>query len=486
LELYQKTAHELQELIATKEVKATEITESVLRRIKQVEPKIHSFVTLAEEAANRTARKVDDLINKGGKLPPLAGIPIAIKDNMSTAGLRTTCASKILENYIPPYDATVIEQVRDQMMALVGKTNMDEFAMGSSTENSGLFTTRNPWDTEAVPGGSSGGSAAAVSAAETILALGSDTGGSIRQPAGYCGVVGLKPTYGRVSRYGLVAYASSLDQIGPLTKDVTDCALLLQVIAKHDPKDSTSVDQPTPDYLQEMKKGAKGLRIGLAKEYLGEGISAPVKDAVWNAVKVFKDLGAEIVAVSLPHTEYALAAYYIIAPAEASSNLARYDGVRYGRRTKKKVSDSVALFMKTRQEGFGAEVKRRIMTGTYVLSSGYYDAYYLKAQKVRTLIRDDFDNAFKSCDLILTPTTPSVAFKIGSKTKDPLEMYLEDICTVTCNLAGLPGISIPGGFDNGLPIGLQMLGPLFKEEILLRAAYGFEQATDFHKKRPNL
>ncbi len=486
MELYQKTAHELQELIAGKEVKAIEVTESVLGRIKQMEPRIRSFVTLAEEAAYQTARQVDDLINQGGEVPPLAGIPIAIKDNMSTAGLRTTCSSKILENYIPPYDATVVEQIRDRMMVLVGKTNMDEFAMGSSTENSGLFTTRNPWDTDAVPGGSSGGSAAAVSADETILALGSDTGGSIRQPAGYCGIVGMKPTYGRVSRYGLVAYASSLDQIGPLAKDVTDCALLLQVIAQHDPKDSTSVNQPVPDYLREMKKSARGMRIGLAKEYLGEGIGASVKEAVHNAVKVFTDLGAEIVNVSLPHTEYALAAYYIIAPAEASSNLARYDGVRYGHRTSQKVSDSVELFMKTRREGFGAEVKRRIMTGTYVLSSGYYDAYYLKAQKVRTLIRKDFDNAFKNCDVILTPTTPSVAFKIGAKTKDPLEMYLEDICTVTCNLAGLPGISIPGGFAGGMPVGLQLLGPLFKEEMLLRAAYGFEQATEFHKERPKL
>jgi aspartyl-tRNA(Asn)/glutamyl-tRNA(Gln) amidotransferase subunit A len=486
LELYEKTAHELQELIAKKEIKATEVTESIWNRIKQVEPQVHAFVTLAEEEAYRTAKQVDDLVGKGEKLPPLAGIPVVVKDNMSTAGLKTTCSSKILENYIPPYDATVIEQLREQQMVLVGKTNMDEFAMGSSTENSGLFTTKNPWDTEAVPGGSSGGSAAAVSAGETILALGSDTGGSIRQPAGYCGVVGLKPTYGRVSRYGLVAYASSLDQIGPLTKDVTDCALLLQAIAKYDPRDSTSVDMPVPDYLQEMKKGVKGLRIGLAKEYMAEGISEPVKQAVQDAVKVLKTLGAEVVDVSLPHTEYALAAYYIIAPAEASSNLARYDGVRYGHRTAQKVSDSVALFMKTRQEGFGPEVKRRIMIGSYVLSAGYYDAYYKKAQQVRTLIRNDYENAFKSCDLIVTPTTPSVAFKIGAKTKDPLEMYLEDICTITCNLAGIPGISIPAGFDKGMPIGLQMLGPLFKEEILLRAAYGFEQATDFHKKRPNL
>ena len=479
--LYQKTAHELSELLINKEIKATEVTESVLQRIKEVEPRLNSYLTLNEEAALKTAREVDEQRARGEQLPPLAGIPIAVKDNISTKGLRTTCASKILANYIPPYDAMVVEELRAGQTVILGKTNMDEFAMGSSTENSGLGITKNPWDLAAVPGGSSGGSAAAVAADAAILALGSDTGGSIRQPAGYCGVVGLKPTYGRVSRYGLLAYASSLDQIGPITKDVTDCALLLQTIAKYDPRDSTCIDHSIPDYLQELKQSIKGLRIGLAKEYLAEGISAPVKAAVEAAVKVYTSLGATVTEVSLPYTQYALAAYYIIAPAEASSNLARYDGVRYGHRTAEDVSDSVALFMKTRKEGFGAEVKRRIMIGTYALSSGYYDAYYKKAQQVRTLIRDDFNKAFQSCDLILTPTTPSVAFKIGSKTKDPLEMYLEDICTITCNLAGIPGISFPGGFDQGKPIGLQLLGPAFKEEVLLRAAYHFEQATDFHK-----
>jgi aspartyl-tRNA(Asn)/glutamyl-tRNA(Gln) amidotransferase subunit A len=484
--LYQKTAHELQELLLKKEVKAVEITESVIQRIKQVEHKVHSYVTLVEEQAYTGAQKVDELLAKGEKLSPLAGIPVAIKDNISTQGIRTTCSSKILENYIPPYDATVIEHLKADHLIITGKTNLDEFAMGSSTENSGLFITRNPWDLEAVPGGSSGGSAAAVRADETILAIGSDTGGSIRQPAAYCGIVGLKPTYGRVSRYGLVAFASSLDQIGPLTKDVTDCALVLQTLAKYDPRDSTAVNYPAPDYLQEMKKGIKGLRIGLAKEYMEEGISGPVKEVICEAVKIFKSLGAEVIDVSLPYTEYALATYYIIAPAEASSNLARYDGVRYGHRTGERVPDSVALFMKTRKEGFGPEVKRRIMIGTYALSSGYYDAYYLKAQKIRTLIRDDFNKAFQSCDLILTPTAPSTAFKIGAKTKDPLEMYQEDICTLACNMAGIPGISIPGGFVHGMPVGLQMLGPAFKEEILLRAAYGFEQATEFHKERPEL
>lgn len=486
MELYQKTAHELNEMLNKKEIKATEIVESVFTRINKLEPSVRSYVTLAEEQAITSAKTVDEKRARGEHLDPLAGIPIAVKDNMSTEGIRTTCSSKMLENYIPPYDATVVELLRNEGLVVVGKTNMDEFAMGSSTENSGLFITKNPWDLDAVPGGSSGGSAAAVSADETILALGSDTGGSIRQPAAYCGVVGLKPTYGRVSRYGLVAFASSLDQIGPLTKDVTDAALLLQTIAKYDPKDSTSVDYPVPDYLQEMKKGIKGLRIGLAKEYLAEGISETVKEAVENAAKTLKNLGAEIVNVSLPSTDYALAVYYIIAPSEASSNLARYDGVRYGLRTKETVSDSVALFMKTRAEGFGPEVKRRIMIGTYALSSGYYDAYYLKAQKVRTLIREDFNKAFQHCDVILTPTAPSVAFKIGAKTKDPLEMYMEDICTIACNIAGIPGISIPGGFDQGMPIGLQMLGPAFKEENLLRAAYAFEQATEFHQRKPNL
>jgi aspartyl-tRNA(Asn)/glutamyl-tRNA(Gln) amidotransferase subunit A len=485
LALCKKTAHELGELLVNKEIKATEIAEAVYRRITDVEPQIHSYVTLAAEQAMAQAQKVDQLLAKGETLPPLAGIPIAVKDNISTAGLRTTCSSRILENYIPPYDAGVIEQLHRDHLVVVGKTNLDEFAMGSSTENSAFFTTKNPWDRERVPGGSSGGSAAAVCADETILALGSDTGGSIRQPAAYCGVVGLKPTYGRVSRYGLIAFASSLDQIGPITKDVTDCALLLQSLARYDSRDSTCIDYPVPDYCREMKKGPRGLRIGLAREYMVEGISAPVKTAIDDAVKVFAGLGAEIVDVSLPYTDYALAAYYIVAPAEASSNLARYDGVRYGHRTGREVSDSVELFMKTRQEGFGPEVKRRIMVGTYALSSGYYDAYYLKAQKVRTLIRDDFNKAFESCDVILTPTTPSTAFKAGAKT-NPLEVYMEDVCTIACNMAGIPGISIPGGCDAGLPIGLQMLGPAFKEEILLRAAYAFEQETGYHRLRPVL
>ncbi|MGE5605732.1 MAG: Asp-tRNA(Asn)/Glu-tRNA(Gln) amidotransferase subunit GatA [Bacteroidota bacterium] len=483
--LYDKTAHELHDLLAAKEITAVEILESVFQRIHEVDSKIQAYLTLTYDQAMAEAELVDRLIAKGEAIGALAGIPIAIKDNISTEGVRTTCASKILASYLPPYDAFVVDRVKQEGMLITGKTNMDEFAMGSSTENSGFFSTRNPWNPEMVPGGSSGGSAAAVSAGEAILALGSDTGGSVRLPAGYCGVVGLKPTYGRVSRYGLVAYASSLDQVGLITKDAIDCALLLQAIAGYDPQDSTSVNYPVPNYLEVMKRNIKGLKVGLAKEYLA-GISDPVAEAMVNAAQVFKDLGTEVLEVSLPYTEYALAAYYLIASAEASSNLARYDGVRYGHRSTQEVSNVMELFLKTRSEGFGPEVKRRIMIGTYVLSSGYYEAYYLKAQKARSKICGDFKNAFQVCDLILTPTAPATAFKIGAKTKEPLEMYLTDVCAVTANLAGIPGISIPGGFDLGMPIGIQLTAPAFQEGLLLRAAYGFEQATDFHRQKPSL
>lgn len=483
--LYDKTAHELHDLLAAKEITAVELVESVFQRINEVDSKIHAYLTLTYDQAKAEAERVDRLIAAGEEIGRLAGIPIAIKDNISTEGIRTTCASRILEGYLPPYDAFVVDRVKQSRMIITGKTNLDEFAMGSSTENSSFFSTRNPWNPELVPGGSSGGSAAAVSAGEAILALGSDTGGSIRLPAGYCGIVGLKPTYGRVSRYGLIAYASSLDQVGPMAKDVTDCALLLQAIAGYDPQDSTSVNYPVPNYLEGMGQNIKGLKIGLAKEYLA-GVSGPVARALADAVRVFEELGAEVVEVSLPYTEYALAAYYLIASAEASSNLARYDGVRYGHRTSQPVSNVTELFLKTRSEGFGPEVKRRIMIGTYVLSSGYYEAYYLKAQKARTKICEAFRHAFQSCDLILTPTAPTTAFKIGDKTKEPLEMYLTDICTVTANLAGIPAISIPGGWDRGMPIGIQLLGPAFREDLLLRAAYWFEGATDFHRRRPNL
>lgn len=483
--LYDKTAHELHELLAAKEITAVELVESIFQRINEVDSKVHAYLTLTYDQAKAEAERVDRLIAAGEEIGRLAGIPIAIKDNISTEGIRTTCASKILEGYLPPYDAFVVDRVKQSRMIITGKTNLDEFAMGSSTENSSFFLTRNPWNPELVPGGSSGGSAAAVAAGEAILALGSDTGGSVRLPAGYCGIVGLKPTYGRVSRYGLVAYASSLDQIGPMAKDVTDCALLLQAIAGYDPQDSTSVNYPVPNYLEAMDQNIRGLKIGLAKEYLA-GATGSVAGAITNAIQVFEDLGAEVLEISLPYTEYALAAYYLIASAEASSNLARYDGVRYGHRTLQPVSNVTELFLKTRSEGFGPEVKRRIMIGTYVLSSGYYEAYYLKAQKARTKICEDFQHAFQSCDLVLTPTAPAAAFKIGDKTKDPLEMYLTDICTVTANLAGIPALSIPGGWDRGMPIGIQLLGPAFREDLLLRAAYGFEQATDFRKQKPNL
>lgn len=481
--LYDKTAHELHDLLAAKEITAVEILESVFQRICEVDSKVRAYITLTYDQAKSEAERVDRLIAKGKDVGILAGIPIAIKDNISTKGIKTTCASKILEDYIPPYDAFVVERVKQKQMIISGKTNLDEFAMGSSTENSGFFLTRNPWNPEMVPGGSSGGSAVAVGAGETILALGSDTGGSIRLPAGYCGIVGLKPTYGRVSRFGLVAYASSLDQIGPMTKDVTDCALLLQAIAGRDPQDSTSVNYPVPNYLEEMKQSIKGLKIGVAKEYLA-GVSEPVAAVIANSVQVFKELGAEILEISLPHTEYAIAAYSIIASAEAASNLSRYDGARYGYRTTREVSNTMELFLKTRAEGFGPEVKRRIVMGTYLLSSDCYEVGYLKAQKTRSLIRDDFNNAFLKCDLILTPTAPTTAFKIDAKIKGRLEMSRTD--TITANLAGIPALSIPGGFDRGMPIGIQLLGPAFREELLLRAAYGFEQATGFHKLRPDL
>lgn len=483
--LYDKTAHELHDLLAAKEITAVELVESVFQRINEVDSKVHAYLTLTYDQAKAEAERVDRLIAAGEEIGMLSGIPIAIKDNISTEGIRTTCASRILEGYLPPYDAFVVDRVKQSRMIITGKTNLDEFAMGSSTENSSFFPTRNPWNPELVPGGSSGGSAAAVSAGEAILALGSDTGGSIRLPAGYCGIVGLKPTYGRVSRYGLVAYASSLDQVGPMAKDVTDCALLLQAIAGYDPQDSTSVNYPVPNYLKAMNQNIKGLKIGLAKEYLA-GVSGPIARALTDAVRVFEELGAEVLEISLPYTEYALAAYYLIASAEASSNLARYDGVRYGHRASQPVSNVTELFLKNRSEGFGPEVKRRIMIGTYVLSSGYYEAYYLKAQKARTKICEAFRHAFQSCDLLLTPTASTTAFKIGDKTKEPLEMYLTDICTVIANLAGIPAISIPGGWDRGMPIGIQLLGPAFREDLLLRAAYGFEQATDFHKQKPNL
>ncbi len=476
MNLHDKTAHELHDLLAAKEISAAELTTDVLARVDELEGTIGAYLTVTRDKALADAQAVDEKISRGEKIFPLEGIPCAVKDNICTKGIRTTCASKILENFVPPYDATAYSRLAAQNPVLIGKANLDEFAMGGSTENSGFHITRNPRDLERVPGGSSGGSAAAVAAGEAVFALGSDTGGSIRQPASFCGVVGLKPTYGRVSRYGLVAYASSLDQIGPLTRDVTDCALVLNAIAGHDDMDSTSTAAEVPDFTTALVADVKGLRIGLPKEYFVAGIDADVDAAVRNAAKTFEQLGAEIVQISLPHTDYAISTYYLIAPAEAATNLERYDGVSYGARVDG--ADVVEMMTNTRTEKFGAEVKRRIMIGNYALSAGYYDAYYLKALKVRTLIARDFTDAFKTVDVILAPTAPTAAFKLGEMISDPLKMYLQDVCTVPLNLAGLPGISIPcGSTGNGLPIGFQLIGKALDEATILRAAYTYEQSA---------
>jgi len=485
MELYRLTAHQLQELLRKREVTSREITESVLSRIRQVEDRVHSFITVLPELALEQAAAADARIQKG-EADSLTGIPMALKDLLCTRGVRTTCGSHILEHFIPPYDATVVEKLKAVNAVFVGKANMDEFAMGSSTENSYFGPTRNPWDIERIPGGSSGGSAAAVAADESICSLGSDTGGSIRQPAACCGVVGLKPTYGRVSRYGLVAFASSLDQIGPFAKDVRDIALIMNVISGYEPRDSTSVDLPVPDYTQALVKDVKGTVVGIPRECFIEGIDPEVEKATREAIQTLEKLGAQIREVSLPQSDYALAVYYIIAPAEASSNLARYDGVKYGFRAKGK-HELMEMYRESRAQGFGAEVKRRIMLGTYALSAGYYDAYYRKASQVRTLIREDFQKAFAACDVLVTPTTPTPAFRLGEKVDDPLQMYLSDIFTIPCNLAGLPGLSLPSGFSKkGLPIGLQILGNHFQEEKILRVAYAFEQNTPFHREKPSL
>jgi len=478
-----KTCHELNTLLKEKKLSSVELTEAVLAQIDKVEGKIQAYVTVTKEEALKQARAADERIKNNENVTPLTGIPIAVKDNMCTKGILTTCSSKILNNYLPPYDATIVTKLKEAGAVIVGKTNLDEFAMGSSTENSGIHPTHNPWNIETVPGGSSGGSAAAVAASECIMATGSDTGGSIRQPAAFCGVVGLKPTYGRVSRYGLVAFASSLDQIGPLTKDVTDTAIMLQAMAGHDKLDSTSVDLPVPDYKKALVDDVKGMKIGVIKELLGEGISEEVKASIKEAIKKYEELGAKIIEVSLPSFEYAVSTYYLIAPAEASSNLARYDGVKFGHRSKE-AKDLISMYYQTREEGFGQEVKRRIMIGTYALSAGYYDAYYLKALKVRTLIKQDFEKAFQKCDVLISPTAPSVAFKAGEKSEDPLSMYLSDIATIPINLAGLPAISLPCGFSSNLPIGLQIIGRAFDEETILRAAFAFEQNTEWHKQKP--
>jgi len=462
-----------------------ELTKATLERIAGIEDKIHAYVTITEDIALRQAEEADDCI-RSGNITPLTGVPVLIKDVICTKGIRTTCSSRMLENFIPPYDATVVKKLKAQKTVILGKGNMDEFAMGSSTEHSAFFPTYNPWDLSRVPGGSSGGPAAAVVSNEAIYAIGSDTGGSIRQPAGFCSVVGLKPTYGRVSRFGLVAFASSLDQIGPIAKDVTDCALVMNAIAGYDPMDSTSVSFPVPDYTSCLNRDLKGLRIGIPKEYFVEGMQEGVKSALEAAIKKLKELGAEIDReVSLPSTKYALAAYYIVAPSEASANLARYDGVKYGF-SEQKASSVIEAMERTRQLGFGSEVKRRIMLGTYALSAGYYDAYYLKAQKVRTLIKQEFEQAFEKYDALVTPTSPTVAFKLGEKLEDPMQMYLSDVCTLPINIAGVPAISIPAGFAHGLPIGMQIMGKPFNEETMLRIAFAYEQATEWHNREPGI
>ncbi|AEG59579.1 Asp-tRNA(Asn)/Glu-tRNA(Gln) amidotransferase subunit GatA [Desulforamulus ruminis] len=485
MDLCQLTAHELHDKLQKKEISAVEIASSVFKRVDQVEEKVKSYLTITRDQAIEKAEEVDRKIASGEKIGPLEGIPVAIKDNMCTEGVRTTCASKILYNFVPPYTATVVEKVHRAGMVMAGKTNMDEFAMGSSTENSGFQLTRNPWDLERVPGGSSGGSASAVAAGEAIISLGSDTGGSIRQPASFCGVVGLKPTYGAVSRYGLVAFASSLDQIGPFTRDVTDMAQMLNVICGHDPMDSTSANVQQSDYTQFLVNDIKGLKIGVPREYMADGIDPGVKERMKEAMGKLTELGAWVEETSMPHTDYAMPAYYLIATAEASSNLARYDGVRYGLRVED-AEDVVDMFMRSRSQGFGTEVKRRIMLGTYSLSAGYYDAYYLKALKVRTLIKRDFDRAFEKYDLLLSPASPSTAFKIGEMVNDPIQMYLQDICTIPVNLAGIPAVSIPCGLVNNLPVGLQFMGRAFDEGTLLRAAYTLEQNTGWTRIAPEL
>ena len=484
-ELWELTASQLRGVIQRGEASCREVADAHLSRIEALDPRVMAFVTLTTDTALEQADRWDQTRARGEELPPLAGVPVALKDNMCTRGLRTTCSSRILGNWQPPYDATVTELIREAGGVLVGKTNLDEFAMGSSTENSGLFTTRNPWDTDRVPGGSSGGSAAVVAARMAPLSIGSDTGGSIRQPAALCGVVGLKPTYGRVSRYGLIAFASSLDQIGPFSRTVEDAALLLSVIAKQDALDSTSAPVEGADYTKALTGDVRGLRIGVPREYFAQGIKEDVREAVLKTLDVYRDLGAVVEETSTPYAEYGLACYYIIAPAEASSNLARYDGVRYGIRTGEG-EDVIGMFETTRDEGFGPEVKQRIMLGTYALSSGYYDAYYNKALQVRTLVKRDLDQAWEKFDVLLTPTSPEVAFRIGEKTGDPLSMKLSDICTIPANMAGTCAVSVPCGFSNGLPIGMQLMGRPFDEATLLRAAHAYEQATIWHKQAPNL
>ena len=479
-------AHALAERLRRRELTAEAAAQDVFEQIARFDPAIQAYLSLNEAGALETAREVDAALARGEDLPPLAGVPVGVKDVICSKGERVTCGSKILENFVSPYDATAIRKLRGQKALLIGKLNMDEFAMGSSTENSAFQVTRNPWGIERAPGGSSGGSAAAAAAGMAAVALGSDTGGSVRQPASFCGVVGMKPTYGRVSRFGLVAFASSLDQIGPFARNVRDCAAALNALCGHDPLDSTSADAPVPDFTEALQSDVEGMRIGVPREYFAEGLDSGVRESVEAAVARLESLGAQADEVSLPHTEYGVATYYIIAPAEASSNLARYDGIRYGYRAES-ADGLIDTYRKTRGEGFGDEVKRRIMIGAYALSAGYYDAYYLKAMKARTLVKQDFDRAFENFDLIASPTAPTPAFRLGELTDDPLQMYLSDTYTIPASLAGLPGISVPCGFSaEGLPIGLQLLGKPFDESSVLRAAYAFEQSSGIHDRVPPL
>ena len=486
MKLFEQPAHVLHDMLVNKEITSLELTQAVLARIDEVEGDVQAYLTVTRDEAIAQAKAVDEKIARGEEIAFLEGIPGAIKDNICTKGVKTTCASRILQKFVPPYDATVVQKLAVQNPVVLGKTNLDEFAMGGSTENSAFHPTHNPWNTDCVPGGSSGGSAAAVAAGTAVWALGSDTGGSIRQPASFCGVVGMKPTYGRVSRYGLVAYASSLDQIGPITKDVTDCANILNIIAGRDEMDSTSIDKEVPDYTKSLVQDVKGLKIGLPKEYFVKGMDPEVESAVKAAVKQLESLGAEVVEISLPNTDYAISTYYLIAPAEAATNLARYDGVSYGERAED-AADLVEMMTKTRSQYLGEEVKRRIMIGNYALSAGYYDAYYLKALKVRRLVKEDYDKAFKEVDVIICPAAPSVAYKIGEKIDNPLEMYLQDACTVPLNLAGLPGISVPCGYNKDkMPIGMQIIGKALDEETLIRVAYTYEQSQSYHQDRAQL
>ena len=485
MKIHELSLEEARQRLASREISSEELTQAYLERIRRLDPKIISFVTVSDDLAVQQSKDADQRLAASGGLSPLAGLPYSAKDSISTRGVNTTCSSKILENYKPFYDATAISKLISSNAVLLGKNNMDEFGMGSSTENSGFFTTRNPWNYEHVPGGSSGGSAAAVAAGLVPFALGEDTGGSVRAPASYCGITGLKTTYGRVSRYGLIPLASSFDTIGPMARSAYDAALVLEVIAGHDPKDSTSRSEPVQKYSESLRKSEnlRGLRIGIPKEYFVEGLDAEVDAALRTAIKQIEGLGAEVVEVSLPHTPYAIPVYYLILFAEASSNLAKYDGVRFGL-SERKDSDLMDVYLKTREAGFGAEVKRRIMLGTFALSAGYYDAYYLKAQKVRTLIRRDFEKAFETCDALITPTSPTVAFRIGEKISNPLDMYLSDVFVVAANLAGIPALSVPCGFSNGLPIGMQIMGRHLAEETLLRIGHLYQRVTDWHTKHP--